>query len=162
MLAYCRSNKGKVHFLVVFNPTRFARDTPSPQGYGVQASTTTSRALASEITRHLTAVGDGADRRQPLSSQAIAMLLRNRVYIGIIDVPEFGVREQRGDFDPLISEEAKRRRADSFDAPRSPEMSFREGVTGAGLQILFNATARRSFRELHDNVDAPGLAVGSM
>jgi DNA invertase Pin-like site-specific DNA recombinase len=26
MLAYCRSNKGKVHFLVVFNLTRFARD----------------------------------------------------------------------------------------------------------------------------------------
>ena len=33
------------------------------------------------------------------------MLLRNRLYIGIIDVPEFGVRDQRGDFDPLISEE---------------------------------------------------------
>ena len=43
MLAYCRSNKGKVHFLVVFNLTRFARDTPSPEGYGVQASTTTLR-----------------------------------------------------------------------------------------------------------------------
>jgi len=26
LLAYCRSNKGKVHFLVVFNLTRFARD----------------------------------------------------------------------------------------------------------------------------------------
>lgn len=26
MLTYCRSNKGKVHFLVVFNLTRFARD----------------------------------------------------------------------------------------------------------------------------------------
>ena len=26
MLEYCRSNKGKVHFLVVFNLTRFARD----------------------------------------------------------------------------------------------------------------------------------------
>ena len=26
VLAYCRSNKGKVHFLVVFNLTRFARD----------------------------------------------------------------------------------------------------------------------------------------
>lgn len=33
------------------------------------------------------------------------MLLRNRLYIGVIDVPEFGVRDQRGDFDPLISEE---------------------------------------------------------
>ena len=43
-------------------------------------------------------------RGQPLSSQAIGMLLRNRLYIGIIDVPEFGVRDQRGDFAPLINE----------------------------------------------------------
>ena len=42
-------------------------------------------------------------RGQPLSSQAIGMLLRNRLYVGIIDVPEFGVRDQRGDFEPLIS-----------------------------------------------------------
>jgi hypothetical protein len=33
------------------------------------------------------------------------MLLRNRLYVGIIDVPEFGVRDQRGDFESLISEE---------------------------------------------------------
>jgi hypothetical protein len=33
------------------------------------------------------------------------MLRRNRLYIGIIDVPEFGIRDQRGDFEPLISEE---------------------------------------------------------
>jgi site-specific DNA recombinase len=33
------------------------------------------------------------------------MLLRNRLYVGAIDVPDFGVRDQRGDFEPLISEE---------------------------------------------------------
>ena len=33
------------------------------------------------------------------------MLLRNRLYVGVIDVPDFGVRDQRGDFDRLISEE---------------------------------------------------------
>ena len=44
-------------------------------------------------------------RGQPLSSQAIGMLLRNRLYVGIIDVPEFGVRDQRGDFEPLTSQE---------------------------------------------------------
>jgi DNA invertase Pin-like site-specific DNA recombinase len=43
LLTYCRLNKGRVHFVVVFNLTRFARDTPSPEAYGVQASTTTSR-----------------------------------------------------------------------------------------------------------------------
>jgi hypothetical protein len=33
------------------------------------------------------------------------MLLRNQLYAGIVDVPEYGVRAKRGDFEPLISEE---------------------------------------------------------
>lgn len=41
----------------------------------------------------------------PLCSQALGMLLRNRLYIGVIDVPDFSIRDQHGDFDPLISEE---------------------------------------------------------
>jgi DNA invertase Pin-like site-specific DNA recombinase len=44
-------------------------------------------------------------RGKPLSSQAIGMLLRNQLYAGIVDVPEYGVRAKRGDFEPLISEE---------------------------------------------------------
>jgi hypothetical protein len=38
------------------------------------------------------------DRRgKPLASQAIGMLLRNRLYAGIVDVPAYGVRGKRGD-----------------------------------------------------------------
>jgi site-specific DNA recombinase len=33
------------------------------------------------------------------------MLLRNQLYAGIVDVPEYGVRVKRGDFEPLISDE---------------------------------------------------------
>src|SRR5688572_6884917 len=33
------------------------------------------------------------------------MLLRNQLYAGIVDVPKYGVRGKRGDFEPLISEE---------------------------------------------------------
>ena len=33
------------------------------------------------------------------------MLLRNRLYAGIVDVPEYGVRAKRGDFQPLLSED---------------------------------------------------------
>jgi hypothetical protein len=33
------------------------------------------------------------------------MLLRNQLYAGIVDVPEYGVRGRRGDFEPLISED---------------------------------------------------------
>ena len=35
-------------------------------------------------------------RGRPLTSQAIGMLLRNRLYAGIVDVPEYGVRAKRG------------------------------------------------------------------
>ena len=53
MLAYCRSNKGKVHFLVVFNsdPLRAGQVRPL------------RAALTSEVAGHFAAVGDGADRR---------------------------------------------------------------------------------------------------
>jgi hypothetical protein len=43
-------------------------------------------------------------RGKPLTSQAIGVLLRNRLYAGIVDVPEYGVRAKR-DFELLISEE---------------------------------------------------------
>jgi len=32
LLTYCRLNKGRVHFVVVFNLTRFAGDPPVPRG----------------------------------------------------------------------------------------------------------------------------------
>jgi hypothetical protein len=41
----------------------------------------------------------------PLSSQAIGTLLSNQLYAGIVDVPEYGVRAKRGDFEPLISQD---------------------------------------------------------
>jgi site-specific DNA recombinase len=44
-------------------------------------------------------------RGRPLTSQAIGVLLRNQLYAGIVDVPEFGVRAKRGDFEPLLSED---------------------------------------------------------
>jgi site-specific DNA recombinase len=44
-------------------------------------------------------------RGKPLTSQAIGMLLRNQLYAGIVDVPEYGVCGKRGDFEALISED---------------------------------------------------------
>jgi hypothetical protein len=32
------------------------------------------------------------------------MLLRNQLYAGVVDVPEYGVRGKRGGFEPLVSE----------------------------------------------------------
>ena len=49
LLKYCRTHKGKVH-VVVFNLTRFAREKIRPL----------RAAVASEIARHLIAIGDRA------------------------------------------------------------------------------------------------------
>ena len=48
LLTFCRLNKGRVNFVVVFNLTRFARDPPSPRGATAsQASTIISRCARS-------------------------------------------------------------------------------------------------------------------
>ena len=49
-------------------------------------------------------MGPAESARAPLSSQAIGALLRNQLYAGIVDVPEYGVRNKRGDFEPLASQ----------------------------------------------------------
>jgi hypothetical protein len=56
-----------------------------------------------EILQKATQWGLTNRRGQPLSSQAIGMLLRNLLYVGVIDVPEFGVRDRR-DLESSISE----------------------------------------------------------
>ena len=44
-------------------------------------------------------------RGRPLTSQAIRMLLRNQLYAGIVNVPEYGGGRRRGDFESLFSED---------------------------------------------------------
>jgi site-specific DNA recombinase len=63
----------------------------------------TGRFTKQQLLKQSRAWGLTNRRGCPLTSQAIGMLLRNRLYVGIIDVPEFGVRDQRGDFEPLVS-----------------------------------------------------------
>jgi hypothetical protein len=41
----------------------------------------------------------------PRYGGCVVGLLRNQLCAGIVDVPEYGVRGKRGDFDPLISED---------------------------------------------------------
>ena len=194
LLAYCRTNKGKVHFVVVFNLTRFARDKYdhfalhshlkslgislrsatepiddtstgklmegvlaafaqfdndvrsdrtragmraalelgrwtflAPLGYmnapramgkslipdpergpivrRVFQEYASGRFTKQQMLQQATRWGLTNRRGQPLRSQAIGTLLRNRLYVGVIDVPDFGLRDKRGDFEPLISDE---------------------------------------------------------
>jgi site-specific DNA recombinase len=52
----------------------------------------------------LTRLGLRTRRGSKVSSQTFDALLENQLYIGIIDVPEYGVRSRRGDFEPLIDQ----------------------------------------------------------
>ena len=54
LLTYCRLNKGRVHFVVVFNLTRFARDPPSPPGLRRAKQVRPLRPpVAAAVPRHL-------------------------------------------------------------------------------------------------------------
>jgi DNA invertase Pin-like site-specific DNA recombinase len=194
LLTYCRLNKGRVHFVVVFNLTRFARDKYDHfalrshlQSLGISLRSATEpiddtstgkliegvlaafaqfdndcrsdrtragmraalelgrwvflapigylnapRAMGKSlmpaperapiVRRVFEEYGTGRFTKQqvleqartwgltnrrgrPLTSQAIGVLLRNKLYARIVDVPEYGVRAKRGDFEPLISED---------------------------------------------------------
>jgi site-specific DNA recombinase len=65
----------------------------------------TGRFTKQQVLEQARAWGLTNRRNRPLTSQAIGMLLRNRLYAGIVDVPEYAVRSKRGDFEPLISED---------------------------------------------------------
>jgi DNA invertase Pin-like site-specific DNA recombinase len=192
LLTYCRLNKGRVHFVVVFNLTRFARDKYdhfalrshlqslgislrsatepiddtstgklmegvlaafaqfdndvrsdrtragmkaaleparwvflAPIGYlnaprsmgkslmhDPQRAPLVRRAFEEYATGRYTKEqllqrakmwGLTNRRGKPLTSQAIGVLLRNQLYSGIVDVPEYGVRNKCGDFEPVGS-----------------------------------------------------------
>lgn len=99
------------------------------------------------------------------------MLLRNQLYAGIVDVPEYGVGAKRGDFEPLISEELFYR-VQSVLAGRVPvttpqqlveistfKVALREGSARAGLQIALEADGPVFVREFHGNVKEPRPAT---
>lgn len=63
----------------------------------------TGRFTKHEVRKAVIALGLKTRRGQPVSSQTFDGMLRNRVYIGQVDVAEYGV-STRGDFEPLVSE----------------------------------------------------------
>jgi site-specific DNA recombinase len=192
LLKYCRTHKGKVNFVVVYNLTRFAREKydhfalrallkslgislrsatepiddtstgklmegvlaafaqfdndvrsdrtragmraalelgrwtfPAPLGYlnapkwsgkslipDPERATfvtqafedfATGRFTKQEILTRVTLLGLRTRRGLVLSPQSLGQVLRNSIYIGMIESPEYGV-STRGDFDPLVKE----------------------------------------------------------
>ena len=192
LLKFCRTNKGKVHFVVVFNLTRFARDKfdhfalrshLKSLGISLRSATepiddTSTGKLMEGVLASFAQFDNGVrwiapargcrrllsgpmdiprphrlpqrparDRQEPHAGPRAAPLVRrdsrirdrtihkartpqevkslgldqpalpsahiasdrhaaaNHLYAGIVDVPEYGVRGKRGDFEPLISED---------------------------------------------------------
>ena len=63
----------------------------------------TGRFTKHEVRKDVIALGLKTRRGQPVSSQTFDGMLRNRVYIGQVEVADYGVAT-RGDFEPLVSE----------------------------------------------------------
>ena len=63
----------------------------------------TGRFTKDEVLKNVNALGLTTRRGRPVPSQTFDAMLRNRVYIGQIDVPDFNV-STRGDFEPLVTE----------------------------------------------------------
>jgi DNA invertase Pin-like site-specific DNA recombinase len=193
LLQYCQANKGRVHFVVVFNLTRFAREKydhfalrahlkslgislrsatepiddsatgklmegvlaafaqfdndvrsdrtragmqsalalgrwtflapigylNAPRQFGTSLMPdperaplvrrafeefATARFTKREVLAHVTQLGLRSRRGAVVSPQTFDAMLENRLYAGIVDVPEYGVRDLRGDFEPLVDE----------------------------------------------------------
>ena len=63
----------------------------------------TGRFTKDEVRKNVIALGLTTRRGKPVPSQTFDAMLRNHVYIGRIDVQDFGV-SRRGDFDLLVTE----------------------------------------------------------
>lgn len=63
----------------------------------------TGRFSKDEVRKRVIALGLKTRRGRPVPSQTFDGMLRNRAYIGQIDVPDLGI-STRGDFEPLITE----------------------------------------------------------
>jgi site-specific DNA recombinase len=63
----------------------------------------TGRFTKDEVRRNVISLGLKTSRGKPVPSQTFDAVLRNRVYIGQIDVAEFGI-STRGDFESLVTE----------------------------------------------------------
>src|SRR5438093_4226777 len=64
----------------------------------------TGRYTKQQVLAEVTRLGLRTRRGLKVSPQTFDGLLENQLYIGIINVPEYGVRSTRGGFDPLIDE----------------------------------------------------------
>lgn len=64
----------------------------------------TGRFTRAEVLAEMTRRGLRGRTGGTLGPQRFGALLRNPLYVGLMNAPEFGIRAKRGDFEPLVSE----------------------------------------------------------
>ena len=97
-------------------------------------------------------------RGRPLTSQAIAVLLRNQLYAGIVDVTEYGIRGKRGDFEPLISEDLFYRVQAVFSGPAA-ESRLRSSERIRTSRCAPSCAATSCGRQPHRQLVEGGVAL---
>ena len=65
----------------------------------------TGRFTKQELLDEMTRRGLKTRKGLPVSSQAFSTMLQNKLYVGIVEAPGYGVVGKRGDFDPLIPDD---------------------------------------------------------
>jgi hypothetical protein len=80
----------------------------APRSFVECSRSTTGRFTKEQLLKQTRDRGVTNRRGRPLTSQAIGMLLRNQLYVGIVYVTQYGVRVKRGDFEPLIPKDVAR------------------------------------------------------
>jgi site-specific DNA recombinase len=65
----------------------------------------TGRFTQQEMLDEMTRRGLRTRKGLPVSSQAVGAILANKLYIGVVNAPGYGVVGRRGDFDPLIPDD---------------------------------------------------------
>jgi hypothetical protein len=109
----------------------------------------TGRYTKEQLLKQARAWGLTNRRFRPLTSQAIGMLLRNQLYAGIVDVPEYGVRAKRGDFEPLISEDLFYRVQASLEHhQRFQQLFFPDGIAFDGKGFVGTRVTAPAFSYL--------------
>jgi hypothetical protein len=95
----------------------------------------TGRFTKDEIRKSVIALGLKTRRGKPVPSQTFDAMLRNRVYIGRIDVPDFGI-SRRGDFEPHVGEDCLK----CLVANAEPDPDFKYFSNRTACSSLANAT----------------------
>jgi DNA invertase Pin-like site-specific DNA recombinase len=161
LLTYCRLNKGRVHFVVVFNLTRFARDKHDHfalrsllQSLGISLrsatepidDTSTGKLMEGVLAAFAQFDNDCRSDRTRAGMKAALELGRWTFLapIGYINAPA-----RVGKYRASGSSGAR------TPGTRSSQMTLREGDAGTALQIALESHGAFLIRELDDQIDFP-------